>query len=695
MSSMADGFRAVMAALGRGFEPDPDLPFDQWADEHMVIPADSGANEYGKYRSSRTPHARQVMRALSPGHKCKRVVVMGASQMLKTQVALNMLGATIHQGPSNFLWIVPTGTLVKRASIRIDKTVRAVPVLAERVAGKRSRDAANNLTTKEFPGGTLHILTAGAAANLSEVSARYIVYDEIDRSDGNVNNEGAPGALAEARQTTFEQNRKIYYPSSPTIEGESPIATLFATGTQKEALAECIHCGHAQPLVFERLMKSEDGQQALYPCIECGGVHFESDKTRMFQNGLWSEGVPGDGETESFTISQMFLPYGWLPWIALLRLYEKAKRQLEQGDENEMIVFYNTRLARCWARQKEQAKYDELMRRAEDYRLGTVPADALVLTAAIDTQNDRLEFKVMGWGVGMECWVVDYQVILGSPADLQTWQKADELLRGRYRHAHGQMMVIAGAFIDSGGTATQEVYNFTASRQRRNIYAIKGASRPNRPIISSKPTLVSVNNRGAIEKNGAKLWFIGTDTAKDYLASRWKKSSGPGAMHFSTDLQEDYFKQLTAEYRTTVYKRGRPVSVWEKKQADRNEAGDLAVYNLACAQFLGLHKRNEHQWSILRERVKPATDDLFAAAPLTLDNSAATIVPVAVEETPQNTLAVNEPPQSPDAQPVLAEAEVSAVAAKAVAPTPQPIQTRPANRAPIAPRRAGGWIKKW
>ena len=28
------------------------------------------------------------------------------------------------------------------------------------------------------------------------------------------------------------------------------------------------------------------------------------------------------------------------------------------------------------------------------------------------------------------------------------------------------------------------------------------------------------------------------------------------------------------------------------------------VYNLACAQFLGLHKRNEHQWQILRDRVK-------------------------------------------------------------------------------------------
>ena len=612
MSNLSDGYAAVLDALARALLPDPDMPFDEWADAHMVIPADSGANEYGPYRSSRTPHARQVMRALSPAHACKRVVVMGASQMLKTQVALNMLGATIHQAPSNFLWIVPTGTLVKRSSIRIDKTVRAVPVLAERVASKRSRDAANNLTTKEYLGGTLHILTAGAAANLSEVSARYIVFDEIDRSENNVGNEGSPGALAEARQTTFEQNRKIYYPSSPTIEGESPIAKLYATGTQRDAQAECIHCGHIQPLEFERLIKSDDGQNALYPCIECGGIHFESDKTKMFAAGLWSEGVAGDGKTESFHISQMFLPYGWLPWIGLIRLYDKAKLELDAGNENDMIVFYNTSLARCWARAKEQTKYDELMARAEPYRLRTVPAKALVLTAAIDTQNDRLELKVIGWGEGMEAWIVDYQIIIGSPAEQATWDRVDQYLLGRYRHASGQMLPISAAFVDSGGSATQEVYQFTHARRRRNVFAIKGASRPNRPILSSKPTLVDVNFRGNIDKKGAQLWFAGTDTAKDYLAARWKKTDGPGAVHFSQDLSEDYYKQLTAEYRCTVYKRGRAVSVWEKKQADRNEAIDLMVYNLAAAHFIGLHKLSEHQWGVLRARVNPNTGDLFS-----------------------------------------------------------------------------------
>eukprot|EP01030_Chromulinospumella_sphaerica_P015896 gene15896-15708_t len=91
----------------------------------------------------------------------------------------------------------------------------------------------------------------------------------------------------------------------------------------------------------------------------------------MFANGLWSAPQEADGETESFTISGMFLPYGWKSWLALYREYQKAKELLEEGSEEKMIAFYNTRLARCWARAKEQTKYDELMQRAEGFRLMT------------------------------------------------------------------------------------------------------------------------------------------------------------------------------------------------------------------------------------------------------------------------------------------------------------------------------------
>jgi len=599
-------------ALANSLEPDPDLPVDVWSDTYQVIPKDSGANEYGKFRTSRTPHARAVMQALSDHHPCKRVVLMGASQMLKTQTGLNWLMASIHQSPANFLWILPTGKLAKRASTRIAKNIAAVPEVAERVAAPRSRDSVNTLETKEYVGGSLFIVTAGAAANLSEVPARRVLFDEVDRAELNVNGEGDPVALAEARQTTFERNRKSYFPSSPTIKDESIVERLYLRGTQRQALADCLHCGEAQTLEFDRLMMTEDGQGALYPCMYCGAVHTESDKPRMFARGAWTEGLGGDGETESFTISGMFLPYGWLPWIALLREYKKAKAKLDEGSEEAMIAFYNTRLAKSWERQKEQTKAEELLARAEPYRLGTVPAAALVLTASVDTQADRLEMLVLGWGRGMEAWVVDYQIVRGDPADLETWQQLDAKLQTRYPHAYGQTMPIKCAFVDSGGNATQEVYNFTRTKRHRHIYAIKGASRPGRPILSSKPSKVEVRWNGRIEQNGADLWFVGTDTAKDYLANRWRVKSGVGQIHFSADLTEDFYRQITAEYRVTLWKHGHRVNRWEKKQADRNEVLDLMVYNTSAAHYLGLHKLQEPHWDKLAAAVNPNQISLFA-----------------------------------------------------------------------------------
>ncbi|KQW96966.1 hypothetical protein ASC94_09165 [Massilia sp. Root418] len=619
----------VAGAFARALQPDPNMTVDEWSDAYMIIPKSSGANEYGKYRTSRTPHAREVMRALSDNHPCKRVALKGASQMLKTQVGLNWFACSVHQSPSNFLWILPTGKLQKRTSTRVSKTIEAVPELKERVAAPRSRDSVNTLDTKEYIGGALTIVTSGAAANLSELPARRVLYDEIDRAEANVNGEGASWKLAEARQTSFEKNRKSYYPSSPTIEDESTIDELFRMGTQQEALADCVHCGHAQPLVFERLQLSEDGQVALYPCAECGACMLESDKNRMFARGAWSEGVPGDGETVSFTISAMFLPYGWFSWLGMLKEYRAAKEKLDAGDDTLMITFYNTRLARVWARAKEQTKYEDLWNRAKasGYSLGMVPAPACVLTAAIDTQGDRLEFKALAWAEGLEGFVVDFQVVDGDPALQSTWDRAAELVRGQYRHAGGELLTIDAVFVDSGGNHTQEVYNFCDAMRREGVHAIKGESRPGKPIIGAKPTIVHFDNRGKGEKRSGKLWWIGTDTAKDALVNRWKIEAGPGAIHFPNNLEEGYFKQLTAEYRVTKYRRGHRYTSWEKKPGDRNEALDLMVYNLGAAHHLGLHKKSTLFWGNMRKKLNPPNLDLFKQPPPQL----AELAPAATE----------------------------------------------------------------
>jgi len=600
------GYPGIYDSLSEGLKPNRNLPVDLWSDDHMIIPKSTGSREYGPYRTERTPHAREIMRCLSDDHPSRRVIAMVASQMFKTQICLNWMACIIDQSPSNFILSMPTGKLQKRIGLRFDKIVHDVPILKTKVAKPKSRDAMNNQDIKEFIGGALFIVTSGSSANLSEVPAKYAACDEVDR--GEDDHEGSRVKLIEARQTSYGEDAKSYYYSSPTIEGESEIKDLFKSGTEREALAECIHCGHAQKLVFESLTVMDDGS-VLYPCVECGGMHKESDKPKMFKNGLWSEALR-KSENESFTANALFLPYGWKSWASLMDDYNDAKKLLDKGDDSEMVVFYNTRLARAWERQKEATNHDALMQRAEDYHLGVAPEPVCVLTAAIDTQVDRLEVLVVGWGMLMECWVVDSRVIHGDPADSDVWKEAHAMLTAEYKHATGATMKISNAkFIDSGGHHTQEVYNFCRRYKSQGFFPIKGSSKPHYPIIPNRPSNPDFNYKGQVLKKAVTLWQIGTDTAKDYLFARWGKTSGPGAVHFSVDLDEDFFKQIVSEYRTVKYINGYKKSIWEKKKSERNEKLDLMVYNLAAAHKLGLHRFTDKQWQA-RAIVKPVSNEL-------------------------------------------------------------------------------------
>jgi len=615
----ADGAAVHHLAFARGLKPDPELWVDEWADEYMRIPRDTGAAEPGKYRTARTPYAREPMRCLSPAHPCKRVVTMVASQMMKTQIALNWIGALIHMSPSNILTLLPSLALAKRVSARIGKTIAAIPVLTARVAASRSRDARNTMDTKEFEGGTLYATTAGSASNLAELAARYIYGDEIDRWDVDVDEEGDPVDLAETRGSTFGRNAKFYFSSSPTIKGASRIADLFETSDQRHYYVPCPTCGHMQVLEWERLLYSADFKTVHYKCssLDCDVLIEEHHKGEMLARGEWRGHAKGDGETVGFHLNALYAPLGWTSWADLAKQFEKAKLAQDRGDLEPMQVFYNTRLAKVWDSAVEQTKAEVLQARAvqEDYVLGTVPVGVLVITGAVDVQANRLELMTLGYGAGMERWVIDHQVIPGDPADQRTWDLLDERLKVRYRHPCGVSLGILAVGIDSGGHHTHEVYQFTRVRRWRNIFALKGASKPGKPIIAQRPSLVDVTWKGQTERNGAELWMVGTDTAKDWIYNRYSFESGPGALHFPKDLPDEFFQQCVAERKIARYVKGYKRIEWVKGKADRNEALDLMVYNLAMANYLGLHRYGEQDWDKLRQALAQAS--LFDEPPST------------------------------------------------------------------------------
>ncbi|EJN31758.1 bacteriophage tail assembly protein [Pseudomonas sp. GM78] len=657
-TEIPNGAEVYREAYFRGLHPDPDVWVDEWADEYMRIPRDTGAAEPGQYRTSRTPYAREPMRCLSPAHPCKRVVTMVASQLMKTQIALNWIGGLIHMAPSNILTLLPSLGLAKRVSSRIGKTIKATPVLRERVASSRSRDSRNTMDTKEFEGGSLYVTTAGSAANLSELSARYVYGDEIDRWEVDIGEEGDPIELAETRGSTFGRNAKFYFSSSPTIKGASRISDLFEGSDQRYYYVPCPTCGHMQILEWERLHYSKDYSVVHYQCAgpECDVLIDEYHKGEMLAKGEWRAHAEGDGETVGFHLNALYSPLGWMDWKSLAKQFEKAKKAQAKGDLEPMQVFYNTRLAKVWDSAQEQTKADVLRARArlEGYALGSLPSAVLMLTGSVDVQANRLEFMAMGWGVGMERWVVDFQIVAGDPADERTWAALDELLKAKYRHPCGVGLGILAVAVDSGGHHTDEVYQFCRVRRWRNVFAIKGASKPGKPVIAQRPSMVDVTWKGQTERNGAELWFVGTDTAKDWIYNRYPFESGPGALHFANDLPDDFFDQCVAERKVARYIRGHKRIEWVKGKAERNEALDLMVYCLAMAHYLGLNRYKEHDWERVRQSLAQSGlfDDAMGIKPVQGERITGPASPVAAAQSAPQSIApiVQSRPAAPPPQ---------------------------------------------
>ena len=357
-------------------------------------------------------------------------------------------------------------------------------------------------------------------------------------------------------------------------------------------------------------MCPQDFNVVHYECAgpDCDVLIEEHHKGDMLARGEWRAHAKGDGETVGFHLNALYSPLGWTGWKSLAKQFEKAKKAQAKGDLEPMQVFYNTRLAKVWDSAQEQTKASVLIERArrEGFSLGAMPAAVMMITGAVVVQADRLEFMAMGWGVGMERWVIDHRVIAGDPSDERTWAVLDELLKERYRHPCGVGLGILAVAVDSGGHHTDEVYQFCRVRRWRNIFAIKGASKPGKPVIAQRPSMVDVTWKGQTERGGAELWFVGTDTAKDWIYNRYPFESGPGALHFANDLPDEFFAQCVADRKVARYVRGHKRIEWIKGKAERNEALDLMVYCLAMAHYLGINRYQEHDWDRVRNSLAQA-----------------------------------------------------------------------------------------
>ena len=306
----------------------------------------------------------------------------------------------------------------------------------------------------------------------------------------------------------------------------------------------------------------------------------------MLKYGEWIASAP-KSNTAGFHISELYSV--WSTWADMAKNFLEAKKQPEM-----LKTWINTALGESWEEQGETVEYDVLLDRRLNYDVERIPEDVLVITAGIDTQKDRLELQLVGFGKQYEAWVLEYRIFWGDPNGIKVWQELDDYIKKRFKTETGRSMPVSCVCIDSGGHHTNAVYNFTKPRQARRVFAVKGLSTPGKPI-ANKPTFVG--------KNKAVLYGIGVDSAKEAIFARLSVESELTTLHFCADLDEEYFKQLTAEKRVTKFVRGRKSLIW-KQIRPRNEALDTLVYNFAAIYILNPNFDSIEE-KILSQQLKP------------------------------------------------------------------------------------------
>ncbi len=582
---------ALLRRVLSGMRPSESLTVSEWAEKHRRLSSETAA-EPGRYRLSRTPYLRDPMNAFTDP-KIRRLIMVAASQVGKSEFINNAIGYIIDQDPGSILFVHPTTIDAKDYSkLRIAPMVRDCPTLRTKVAAPKSRDSGNTVLQKTYAGGILTLCGSTEAHALASKPIRYVFGDERDRWAKSAGTEGDPWGLAMARQTTF-YNAKAVEVSTPTVKGASPITDSFNEGTMERWCSQCPHCGEYHEITWEDIRYEHEETEinhqrvfkvtkVFYMCPACAAVSDELTMKR--QPAKWVAENPSAyaNGVRSFWLNAFVSQ--WKSWESIVLSFLQA-----QGDTRKMQVVYNTIFGKLWENRGDLEDEEGMLARREEYP-SELPEGVLLLTCGIDTQDDRLEYEVVGHGHFEESWGIEKGVIMGRPDSDETWAALDDMLDKVYRFADGLGLKISMSFMDEGGHFTQEVRSRCRERIGKKLFCIKGVFGQDRPYTCPPKQMKIVV--GGAHVGSCWQYQIGVDAGKQHIMDNLRvKKPGSRYCHFPKrdDYGAGYFAGLLSEHLVYDEKSARHPWKWEKIPGhERNEALDCRNY--ANAAFKALPK---------------------------------------------------------------------------------------------------------
>lgn len=592
---MATGYREGFRSA---FKPRPQITGSQWADSYRYV-APGTSSEPGRWRTSRVPYMREMLDTITD-RSVEHVVAMMSSQVGKSELLINAIGYYVDQEPAPILLVSPTvETAESFSKERIDPTFQYTPAMRSKLIGQpadeskgSSRKKSDTIRQKMFRGGYLALVGSNSTAGLASRPVRVLLMDEVDRYVET--KEGDPRDLAMQRTANYH-NRKIFEVSTPVDLETSMIYQTWEQSDQRRYFVPCKACGAFQVLKWSQVSFAKEGTiqeraaTAFYKCEHCGHNMRGSGRISddLLDGGRWIAQKPG-ASIVGFHINALYSP-----WVELWKLVGEFLKARKTKDRAKLKAFINLKLGEPWEDEAEKTEW-ETLHKNHRHRYGEfLPANVLLATAGVDTQDEYLAVEVVGWGVGKESWGIKYAIFPGDTSQPKVWQELDEFLQRTWQTADGRHLPITMALVDSGGHRTDEVYNFCKTRQQRGIYAIRGSRSPDAPIIPSKP---SKNGKGGL------LFEIGVGLLKSTTLSRAAiADEGPGYCHFALEgeagYSEEYFKGLLSERYEFKYSNGKYVRQW-KKVYERNEPLDCRNYATAAMELSNI------DLDVLAERIK-------------------------------------------------------------------------------------------
>lgn len=608
---------AILAEAALALLPPERLTVSECAERHRRLGG-------GPWTFDRTPYTREPMDALGSG-RYRLVVVMGPAQSGKSEIPNNWLLWTVVASPANLLWLQTDKAMMRDwVASRIEPMVRDSQAMRRRhLEGSATADT---LYYKQFAG--CHIWFGWPVpAQLQARSAARFVGDDVDRFPDSIGGEGDWLTLLEARQTAHEARAVGYAGSSPAKGRGRGIEGLYESGTRKAWHWPCPHCDsyfegdYEHQARFHRGGTADEAQASAALGCPCCGVLIEPRyKAGMNERGLWlasGQSVTAEGEVAGEPPASSVDSYridgaiGLASWGELARRWRAAELAFEgRQDEEPLRSFFNTGLGKNYMPRTsgaEALEESDVAARCGGYQLGQVPEGVVVLTAAVDIQADRFEVAVVGWGEGLESWLIARFPLLQcrdgrtriQPATYpEHWAELlDRVLWSRWPAPGGEMPIYNTA-LDTGGAegVSENAKKFwrtarAAGVADQSITLVKGGGNPRREILPAA-TYLEHRRNGGPNRRGARLWVPNVNRIKSVINQRLRRPEpGPGYIHLPADLSADYVAELTAEERDAQ-------GQWRKRNdKDRNETLDLLVYAyVALIRPPGAGERSDLAW---------------------------------------------------------------------------------------------------